>query len=66
MRDSRPSFTPSTPYSNAATNPQVADYAKSVLAKLETLFPGITKQWNGEATPSAPSLDPNLRCSYAC
>ncbi len=59
------SFQPSTPYSNAATNPQVAAYAKSVLAELEPVFPGITKQWNGKATLSTPFLDPNLRCSYS-
>jgi monoamine oxidase len=58
-------FQPSTPYSNAATNPQVAAYAKSILTKLETVFPGITKQWNGKATLSTPFLDPNLRCSYS-
>ena len=58
-------FQPSTPYSNAATNPQVTTYAKSVLAKLERVFPGITKQWNGKASLSTPFLDPNLRCSYS-
>jgi monoamine oxidase len=58
-------FKPSTPYSNAATNSQVATYAKAWLKQLEILFPGITKQWTGKATLSAPSLDPLLNCSYS-
>jgi monoamine oxidase len=58
-------FQPSTPYSNAATNPQVAAYAKSVLPKFETLFPGITKKWNGKASLSSPFLDPNLNLAYS-
>ncbi len=59
------SFKPSTPYSSAADNPQVATYAKAWLQKLETIFPGITKQWNGKATLSTPFLDPLLKCSYS-
>jgi monoamine oxidase len=59
------SFAPSTPYSNAATNPQVATYARSVLKSFESLFPGITKQWNGRASLSTPFLDPLLRCAYS-
>jgi monoamine oxidase len=58
-------FKPSTPYSNAATNPQVATYAKSVLPILNTVFPGIAKQWNGKATLSTPFLDPNLKLAYS-
>ena len=58
-------YTPSTPYSNAATNPQVTTYAKAFLAKLENVFPGITKQWTGKATLSTPFRDPLLNCSYS-
>jgi monoamine oxidase len=58
-------YTPSTPYSNAATNPQVSTYAKAFLAKLERVFPGISKQWNGKATLSTPWRDPLLNCSYS-
>jgi monoamine oxidase len=58
-------FTASTPYSNAATNPQVKNYAKQVLAKLEVVFPGITQQWNGKASLSTPFRDPLLNCSYS-
>ena len=58
-------FAPSTPYSNATQNPQVGTYARSFLKQLETVFPGITKQWNGKATLSTSFRDPNLLCSYA-
>jgi monoamine oxidase len=58
-------YKPSTPYSNAGANPQVTTYAKAFLAKLETVFPGITKQWTGKATLSTPFLDPLLNCSYS-
>jgi monoamine oxidase len=58
-------FAPKTPYSNAATNPQVITYARAFLRQLETIFPGITSQWNGKATMAASFLDPNLNCSYS-
>ena len=58
-------YKPSTPYSNASESPQVASYAKQFLGKLETVYPGITKQWNGKATLSTPFLDPLLNCSYS-
>jgi len=53
-------YNPTTPYSNAAGNPQVTAYAKSFLKQLEHVFPGITPQWNGRATLSTPSRDPLL------
>jgi monoamine oxidase len=58
-------YNPSTPYSNAAQNPQVAGYATAFLAQLETVFPGISKRWNGKATLSTSFRDPNLLCSYS-
>lgn len=58
-------FAPSTPYSNAATDPLVSTYATQVLAKLETVFPGISAQWNRKATLSTPFRDPLLNCSYS-
>ncbi len=59
------SFTPSTPYSNAATNPQVSTYAKRFLKQIEPVFPGISQRWTGKATLSVPLLDPNLLTSYS-
>src|SRR5438105_5096893 len=59
------SFVPSTPYSAAATNPQVTAYAMTFLKQLEPVYRGITAFWNGRATLSVPALDPNLNCSYS-
>ncbi|MDX6491489.1 MAG: hypothetical protein QOD43_1734, partial [Gaiellaceae bacterium] len=58
-------YAPSTPYSSAATNPQVTKYANTFLGRLETVFPGISKQWTGKATLSTPWRDPLLNCSYS-
>jgi monoamine oxidase len=58
-------YAPSTPYSSAATSAQVTKYANTFLGRLETVFPGITKQWTGKATLSTPWRDPLLNCSYS-
>jgi monoamine oxidase len=59
-------YTPSTPYSNASTNPaKVNAYAQAFLAELEQIYPGITPHWNGKATLSTPFRDPLLNCSYS-
>jgi monoamine oxidase len=58
-------YNPTTPYSNAAGNPQVTMYAKAFLKQLEHVFPGITPQWTGKATLSTPFRDPLLNCSYS-
>jgi monoamine oxidase len=59
------SFAISPPYSDAASNPAVARYAKAFLKQIEPVYPGLTAQWNGKATLSVPALDPNLNCSYS-
>jgi len=59
------SFKPKTPYSTAADDPAVADYARQLLSKLGPVFPGIDKLWNGKATLSTPFEDPNLLLSYS-
>src|SRR5438876_518767 len=59
------SFAASTPYSSAATNPQVTAYAETFLKQIEPVYPGIGGMWNGLATLSVPALDPNLNCSYS-
>jgi monoamine oxidase len=43
----------------------VADVTRSTLAVLETVWPGVTPEWNGLATLSVPFLDPNLNGSYS-
>jgi monoamine oxidase len=58
-------FAPSTPYSNAAENPQVTTYAQQFLNQLNTVWPGVKSRWNGKASLSTPWRDPNLLCSYS-
>ena len=59
------SFAPSSPYSTAATNPQVTAYAQAFLNQLAPVFPGIGALWNGKASLSHPASDPNLLLSYS-
>jgi monoamine oxidase len=54
----------SVPYATAA-NSQVAAHARRFLDQLEPVLPGIKSRWNGKATLSNPTLDPNLLCSYS-
>jgi monoamine oxidase len=58
-------YRPSKPYSTAAESPRVKHYARAFLRRLELVFPGISRHWNGRAILSAPFLDPNLRCAYS-
>lgn len=55
----------SNPYTTNATNPQVTKFAQQLLAQMEPIFPGITRQWNGKAMLSTPFTDPNFLCSYS-
>ena len=55
-----------SPYATAAADPTVTDYAKTFLAQLENVWPGVSKHWNGRGTLSAPWRDPNLLGSYSC
>jgi monoamine oxidase len=58
-------FRASTPYADASASSQVTTYARAFLKKLEPVFPGITKRWNGKASLSHPAGDPNLLLSYS-
>ncbi len=53
------------PYTTTDTNSQVTTFAQQLLAQLEPIFPGITRQWNGKAMLSTPFTDPNFLCSYS-
>ncbi|MER6098475.1 NAD(P)/FAD-dependent oxidoreductase [Streptomyces sp. NPDC001728] len=57
-------FTPSTPF-RTASDPLVAQYARTALAQLEPVFPGITSYWTGRATLAAWPLNPYAYGSYA-
>ena len=53
------------PWGDAGAHSHVTDMARSTLATLETVWPGVTPDWNGLATLSVPFLDPNLNGSYS-
>jgi monoamine oxidase len=53
------------PWGDAGAHSHVGDLARSTLSALESVWPGVTPQWNGLATLSVPFLDPNLNGSYS-
>jgi monoamine oxidase len=59
------SYQPNGPYSGSS-DPLVQQYAGNFLKQLEEVWPGATAHYNGTATLSHPSIDPNLLGSYAC
>jgi len=54
------------PYMTTGQSQAALHYVQQYLANLETVWPGATAHWNGEATVSTPWSDPNLLGSYAC
>jgi monoamine oxidase len=54
------------PYMTTTDSSRVTAYARQYLQLLENVWPGATKQWNGQASISTPWSDPNLLGSYAC
>jgi monoamine oxidase len=53
------------PWGDAGAHSHVGDLARSTLSALETVWPGVTPEWNGLATLSVPFLDPNVNGSYS-
>jgi monoamine oxidase len=58
-------FRPSGPYTTSRSSAITAGYANSFLEQLEVVWPGISSHYNGLATLSYPTGDPNLRGSYS-
>jgi monoamine oxidase len=58
-------FKPSMPYSDASSSSLVVTYARAFLRQIEPIFPGLTARWNGKASLSHPTVDPNLLLSYS-
>ena len=54
------------PYQTVQDSPAALHSVQQFLSQLETIWPGATAQWNGQATVSTPWSDPNLLGSYAC
>lgn len=53
------------PWTDAGAHAHAGEVARSTLAALETVWPGVTSEWNGLATLSVPFLDPNIGGSYS-
>ena len=54
------------PYMTLSPGSQATSYVTQYLKQLETVWPGATRQWNGQASVSTPWSDPNLLGSYSC
>jgi monoamine oxidase len=59
-------YQPPTPYSTSKSSPLVDGFARTFLAQLEQPWPGISAHYNGLATLSYPTGDPNKLGSYSC
>jgi len=58
-------YKPSGPYTTSRSSPITAGYAQKFLGQLETVWPGVSAHYNGLATLSYPTGDPNLLGSYS-
>jgi len=59
------SYNPPGPYTTSRDSGVIADYALAFLAELEVVWPGVSSHYNGRATLSYPTADPNLLGSYS-
>jgi monoamine oxidase len=59
------SYQPEGPYTTSRSSPLTASYATHFLEQLEIVWPGVKAHYNGLATLSYPTGDPNLRGSYS-
>jgi monoamine oxidase len=57
-------FTSDKAFATASIGSVRAD-ARSTLAQLEPVYPGLTAQWNGKAMLSRPKLSPFFKASYS-
>lgn len=58
-------FQPAGPYTTSKSSALTGRYAEQFLEQLEIVWPGISSHYNGLATFSYPTGDPNLRGSYS-
>jgi monoamine oxidase len=59
-------FSPPNSYATSQDSESIQAYARTCLADLERIFPGISAHYTGRAALSYPTGDPNLLGSYAC
>ncbi|HYA24172.1 MAG TPA: NAD(P)/FAD-dependent oxidoreductase [Terriglobales bacterium] len=58
-------FRPAGPYTTSKGSAITASYALRFLDQLEIVWPGVSAHYNGLATLSYPTSDPNLQGSYS-
>lgn len=58
-------FRPDAPYTDSLSSTTTAAYATDFLAQLEQVWPGVSGHYEGRATLSCPTTDPNLLGSYS-
>lgn len=59
------SFEPDGPYTTSKSSPVTARYARTFVAELERVWPGVSSHYSGLATLSHPQADPKLLGSYS-
>jgi monoamine oxidase len=59
------SFEPDGPYTTSKSSAMTAAYARSFVAELERVWPGVSSHYTGLATLSHPQVDPKLLGSYS-
>jgi len=57
--------TPRTPYASIDDSPIVKNEVKVFFEMLDTIWPGVSKHWNGKATFGNAQADPNILASYS-
>ena len=63
--DTAGALAPGRAFGDADGDPLIRSYARAALKQMEPVLPGISAHWNGRATLSVPTMDPNTRLSYA-
>jgi monoamine oxidase len=56
---------PLTPYAKISDSRAVRHHVRSFLAQLDSIWPGVSRYWNGKATMGDAQADPNILASYS-
>ncbi len=56
---------PIAPYAKIADSPAVKRHVRDFLEQLDSIWPGVSRFWNGKATMGDAQADPNIQASYS-
>ncbi|GAC1657489.1 MAG: hypothetical protein NVS9B12_09580 [Vulcanimicrobiaceae bacterium] len=56
---------PMIPYAKISDSPAVKRHVRNFLGQLDSIWPGVSKTWNGKATMGDAQADPNILASYS-